>query len=67
MYVTAEDVAKHFGVETGTITAWRKRLGLPALRMSKGKRGGLVLFKLDEVDRWAEQFKQRGAYDNWRR
>ena len=37
------------------------QLGLPALRMSKGRRGGLVLFKVEDVDRWAEQFKKGGT------
>lgn len=58
MYVTVEEVAKRFGVTKKTITAWRKKLGLPSRRMSKGKRGGLVLFSIEEVDRWAGTFRR---------
>ena len=61
MYVGAEVIAQRFGVSEKTVTSWRKRLGLPALRMSKGRRGGLVLFKVEYVDRWAEQFKKGGT------
>ena len=60
VYVTVEEVAKRYGVTKKTITAWRKKLGLPSLRMSKGRRGGLVLFNIEEVDRWASKFKQGG-------
>jgi excisionase family DNA binding protein len=57
-YLTVQEVAKHFGVEPTTIYDWRKTLGLPGYRFSKGKRGGTVKFKLSEVQHWAEQFKQ---------
>lgn len=60
MYVNAEEIAKRFGVSVGTVTAWRKKLGMPVFRMSKGKRGGLVLFNVDEVGRWLQKFKQGG-------
>jgi excisionase family DNA binding protein len=60
MYVSADEIAQKYGVSKGTVTAWRKKLGLPAFRMSKGKRGGLVLFNPDEVDRWMSRFKQGG-------
>lgn len=56
-YVGVEEIARRFNVKRGTVTAWRKRLGLPCRRMSKGRRGGLVLFSIAEVDRWAEQFR----------
>lgn len=58
-YVGVEDIARRFGVQCRTITAWRKRLGMPYLRMSKGKRGGLVLFRIEEVEQWASQFTGR--------
>lgn len=57
-FVTVEEMAKRFSVTPGTITAWRKRLGLPARRMSKRKRGGLVLFNVQEIQAWADRFKQ---------
>lgn len=60
-YVDIGAIASHFGVTPGTITAWRKRLGLPAHRFSKGKRGGLVLFKLAEVEQWVKQFRRGHA------
>lgn len=65
-FVTVEEIAKRFSVTPGTITAWRKRLGLPARRMSKGKRGGLVLFNVQEVQTWADKFKQGNLRDRFK-
>lgn len=59
-YVDVITIAQHFGVSKRTITAWRKRLGMPCRRMSRGRRGGLVLFNVKEVEQWAEQFKSGG-------
>jgi phage terminase Nu1 subunit (DNA packaging protein) len=58
MYVTGDDIAKKYGVTKGTVNAWRKKLGMPCIRMSKGRRGGLVLFNVEEVNRWIQKFKQ---------
>ena len=58
-YVTAKHLAGLFGVEQTTINDWRKSLGMPSHRFAKGRRGGTVLFKMSEVEIWAERFKQQ--------
>ncbi len=58
-YLSAEDVARKFGVTRRTINTWRKRLGLPSIRIGRGKRGGRVYFNANEVDLWLTTFNKR--------
>lgn len=63
-YITSEQVATFFSVQPATVLDWRKTLGLPAHRIG-GKRGGILRFKLSEVQIWALRFRttnlQRGG------
>ena len=56
-YSTSEQVAEFFGVTTDTIRDWKATLGLPAHRFGSGKRGGILRFKMSEVQIWALRFK----------
>lgn len=57
-FIGIQEVVSYFGVHPRTVYAWRKTLGLPGHRMSKGRRGGMLLFKLSELQTWERQFKK---------
>jgi hypothetical protein len=67
-YITSDAVAEFFGVKPATVLDWRKTLGLPAHRIG-GKRGGILRFKMSEVQIWALRFRPttrpttRGEHD----
>lgn len=46
---TVKDVAEHFGVSERTVWRWLKETDIPHRRI-----GGVVRFRLDEVDQWSE-------------
>jgi len=56
-FIGVKEAVSYFGVKPRTIYAWRKTLGLPAHRFCKGRRGGLMLFKMSEIQLWERQFK----------
>ena len=44
---TRQELAASLGISVGTVDAWKAKQGLPFLR-----RGGVVLFPVDEVRTW---------------
>ena len=57
--IDTKQLATMLGVSTATIGRWRKNLGLPYLRIGKGK-GAKVLFLISDVERWLKRWKQNG-------
>ena len=54
VYVSIDDIQRHFGVSRGTVNNWVHKEGCP-----HDKRGRILRFKLGEVEAWFSERKLR--------
>lgn len=55
--LNTKQVAAYLNIQPATVRKWRLRYGLPSYRIGSGRRGGTVIFKRKEIDRWLEEYK----------
>lgn len=56
MSLSAAEVAQYLGVSRGSVYAWVRTSRLPLHRQSSG---GVMRFRLDEIDAWLETCRAR--------